>query len=324
MSYSQPPPQPGPYGQQPPQQPGYGYPQQPQGQPGYGYPQQPGYPQQHGFPQQQGHPQQGGYPPQPGPYGPQPGYPQQPDPYGQQPGYPQQPGPYVPPPQQGGGGGKKAGIVIGAVAVVAALAVGAWLVFGGGGGDLADDGPHKLELKDTAGGMYKVPNTDGRSGQDDTLKTKLPVGNPTSVAAGYSGTKPTGAAEDSIATLTDMVVFSGVYGEVKDPGKTLDAFFALMRAEMQKDPSNQKTEFEGEPQEVTPEGADGALVQCQKMVPAEGTEVKPGDPESIHVCAWADYSTFGTVTPVGRQAPHDLDGMAELLGKMRQDLRVAK
>ncbi|MQS09770.1 RDD family protein [Streptomyces alkaliphilus] len=45
--------QPG-YGQQPPQQPGYGYPQQPpQQQPGYGHPQQqPGY----------GYPQQGGVP----------------------------------------------------------------------------------------------------------------------------------------------------------------------------------------------------------------------------------------------------------------------
>ncbi|GAA2414192.1 hypothetical protein GCM10010420_49760 [Streptomyces glaucosporus] len=60
MSYPPPPggQPPNPYGQQPPQQPGYGYPQQgvpPQGVPPQGY----GYPQQ-------GAPQPGGYPPPPG------------------------------------------------------------------------------------------------------------------------------------------------------------------------------------------------------------------------------------------------------------------
>ncbi|MCZ4124082.1 hypothetical protein [Streptomyces sp. H39-S7] len=77
MSYNQPPPDPGyggqpnPYGQQQPQQPGgYGQPQpggygqQPQQQPGYGYPTQPVPPQPGPYGQQ---PQQGfgGYPPQP-------------------------------------------------------------------------------------------------------------------------------------------------------------------------------------------------------------------------------------------------------------------
>ncbi|CAM5462320.1 RDD family protein [Streptomyces canus] len=72
--------------QQPPQQPGYGYPQQqpPQQQPGYGYPQQapPGVPPQQGYPQQPGY----GYPQAPQVPASAYGYPQQPG-YGAQPPY---------------------------------------------------------------------------------------------------------------------------------------------------------------------------------------------------------------------------------------------
>jgi uncharacterized RDD family membrane protein YckC len=96
---------PGPYGQQPPQQP-YGQqpqqPQQPYGQPGYGQQQPPpGYGQ---APQSPPY----GTPAQPG-YGQQPAYPQPPQqPYGQQPGYGQAP----PPPPGYGYGGAGAGDMV--------------------------------------------------------------------------------------------------------------------------------------------------------------------------------------------------------------------
>lgn len=115
-----PPPPPGPP-QQPPTQPGYGFPQgqpaQPPTQPGYGFPQaqppqpptQPGY----GFPQQ-GQQQPYGYPTAP-----------------MQPAYPT-------PPQGGGGGGKKfssqAQIIVAAVVAVA-LIVGGGIWYASSGGD---------------------------------------------------------------------------------------------------------------------------------------------------------------------------------------------
>ncbi|MET0237776.1 MAG: hypothetical protein ABW224_24270 [Kibdelosporangium sp.] len=130
---SQPPQQPGGFGDQPGgfgQQPGYGQ------QPGGGYPQQPGgYPQQGGgYPQQQ---QPGGNYPPSGPQ-PVPGFdaPGQPGPYGQQP-----PGGGFPPP----GPQKKSPLpwilVGGGVVVIAVVVI---LIFTLGGGGTGSDSPQAV------------------------------------------------------------------------------------------------------------------------------------------------------------------------------------
>ncbi|MGI5468764.1 hypothetical protein [Streptomyces sp. CA-132043] len=324
MSYNQPPP--GPYGQ-PPQPGPYGQPQQPQGpQPGYGYPQQGGpVPPQQGYGGQPqapyGQPPQQPYGQPQQPYGqPQTPYGQQQAPYGQQPGqFPQQ-APYgqqqpqygqVPPPQPesgGGGNGKKIALIIGAVVVVGAIAGGAVAVFGGGGG-LENDGPHKLSTPGQAAGYTLVPGSGRTSAGKDGMSKSLPMKDPTSVQGVYSpGANP-----------KNGLVLQGSYGTMTDPGTALDAFFLYMQKQTVKNGSD--ADLVGTPEEFTPEGGEGALVKCQM---AKAKDPKPGEVAELPICAWADYSTFAVVMPGEKNTARELDTAADLLGKVRKDVRVKK
>lgn len=312
MSYNQPGPyggqppqgQPGPYGQQPPQgQPGYGYPQQPpQGQPGYGYPQQP----------PQGVPQQGyGQPQQPGPYG----QPQQP-PYGGAPGFP--------PPQ--GAPKKKTGLII--ASVVVALAViggGAYFLVGGGSSDVADDGPHKLITPATVlGGEYKKsegePTGNGLTDNDIEEAKKWGVTSPKEAQASY---------EAGAGATQKMINFSGIYGEIEDPAKVVDAMFAEAKKESQKD-SDEGIGFVGEPKEFTPDGFDNGVMKCQeiKTTMPTGSETE-GVPSSFTtpVCIWGDHSTVAFVVSTDAGAiltgkGASMDESAAQAAKLRNDVRV--
>lgn len=315
MSYNQPGPyggqqpqgQPGPYGQQPPQgQPGYGYPQQPpQGQPGYGYPQQP----------PQGVPQQGyGQPQQPGPYG----QPQQPGPYGGAPGFP---------PPQGGAPKKKTGLII--ASVVVALAViggGAYFLVGGGSSDVADDGPHKLITPATVlDGEYKKgedSDSAGGMGESDLKNAEAwGVKNPKYVSADYESgdveKNPFGAK---------VLNFGGVYGEIDDPEKTVDAMFANMKAEAEKPDSRDGGSLVGSPESLEPDGLDGAIMKCQAMVVKNDPSSGPKEVK-LSVCIWGDHSTLGFALPTdlasamgGKASP--LEDAAATTAKLRNDVRV--
>ncbi|MFI0939068.1 hypothetical protein [Streptomyces sp. NPDC021020] len=332
MSSNQPPPN--PYGQQPPnpygqQQPGYG--QQPPAQPGYGYPQpapqQPGYgqqpppppqgygqqpPAQPGYEQQQGYgyPQQGGQPP----YGqvPQQGY-----------GYPQQPGA-----PQSGGSGKKTGLIIGAVVVVAAVVGG--IVFAmhgsdGGSSGLKNDGKkYKLTTPDVVATDYKksedAPSDDDGFDDDDmtTLKS-LGVSNPTRVTAGYM--------KGSSELTGKLIEFSGVYGDVKNPQAVVDGMFTELRKQAtdDKEDDGTKTELEGDAQTVHPAGAEDAVMKCQK---AKITESDSGQTLNVTICLWADYSTVGYILPFDLASmttgggTSDVNATAELTAQVRKDVRV--
>ncbi|MEV7241784.1 hypothetical protein AB0N92_11120 [Streptomyces sp. NPDC093248] len=299
--------QPGPYGQQPqaPQpQPGYGYPQQTPPvppQPGYGYPQQtPPGPPQPGY----GYPQQGGAPQQPG------AYPQQP--YG------------VPQPPAPGGGKKKTGLIIGAVAVVAAIAVGAYFVLGGSGGsDVADDGPHKLTTPATVLGEYKKSKGDTGTMTDKDMKDaqKWGVQDPHDVSAGYKS----GDVDNPLSQK--MVQFGGVYGTIDDPEKTVDAMFAYMKSESQKDSDSKDVALQGEPKTYEPAGLDGAVLKCQQAkAPTDSASGGPKD-VTMTICIWGDHSTIGFVMPMdianlaaGRSSDPAAD--AELTAKFRNAVRV--
>ncbi|MFC9845148.1 hypothetical protein ACFWFF_31185 [Streptomyces sp. NPDC060223] len=303
--YGQPGGQPGPYGQQPQQpqaapQPGYGYPQQaPPAQPGYGYPQQ-------GAP---------GVPPQTPPYGQAP--------YGQQPyGAPQPPPP--------GGGGKKTGLIIGAVAVVAAIAVGAYLVIGGGSGgssDVADDGAHKLTTPATVlNGEYKKADDADSGGFDESdVKDaeKHGVKGAKDVHAGYQ------AGDEGNPLAMQMVNFMGVYGEIEDPEKVVDAMFADMKDGAAENPD--EGQAVGSPKSYTPSGLDGAVLKCQetKITDTESSGDAASGPSEISmpVCIWGDHSTLGVIINIdmasamaGKSA--DLEAAAELTAKFRKDVRV--
>ncbi|KUN83431.1 hypothetical protein AQJ66_18660 [Streptomyces bungoensis] len=320
--------QPGPYGQ-PPQQPGpYGQPGQPApyGQPGP-YGQQPQAPQPgYGYPQQAPP-----APPQPG-YGyPQQGVPQQPNPYGQQTPYGQQP-PYGMPPQApapGGGGGKKTGLIIGAVAVVAAIAVGAYFVLGGSGGStsVADDGPHKLTTPGTVlDGTYKKAG----NGSDDSMSDgdladfkKWGVKNPAHAGASY---------QNGEGLTAKTLSFSGVYGTIDDPEAVVDAAFAKVKAESEKDQSNDKTKGKllGSPQTVHPSGFNGVM-KCQvvQIDNSDASTSSAGAAKSFKMpfCIWGDHSTVADVTAFSFAAIASGDGgsidtTADLAAKLRNDVRV--
>ncbi|QGV80636.1 hypothetical protein [Streptomyces ficellus] len=306
MSYNQP----GPYGGQP-QQPGpYGQPPQ-QPQPGYGYPQQ--------APPPQGVPPQGyGYPQQPG----------QPAPYGQPPQQPYGAGPgaYPPPPPPAGGGGKKTGLILGAVAVVAAIGVGAYFVFGGGS-SVGDDGKkYKLTTPETVATEYKKESGNSSAADADAVKdaAKWGVKNPQNVTGAYKA----GSSETA-----KQLQLNGVYGEIEDPEKVVDAMFAELKnksAEEGSGSDGESIKLNGSPQEFTPAGFENGVMKCQEAEFDMGAATDTaGAPSSFKmpVCIWGDHSTVASVISTdpaailtGKSLP--LDQAAELAAKVRKDARV--
>ncbi|MFH9175406.1 hypothetical protein [Streptomyces albogriseolus] len=323
--------QPGPYGGQPQQSGPYGqqgpYGGQPQTpQPGYGYPQQAPPPAQPGY----------GYPQQP-PYG-QPPYGQ--PPYGQQP-------PYGMPPQPpasgggggGGGGGKVAAIVVGAVAVVTAIGVGAYVLLGGsdGGGaaGLTDDGPHKLTVPKTVLDEYQRFGDGSEESGSDTAKDmeKSGVKNGTAVLGqwstadfgNYDPADPSTAGDfpdrDELLSAKGITMVGG-YGEIADPEKTLDKFFANIQEQVEKSAEQntggmENAELVGEPEEVE---IAGTVAKCQST---KSTNALTKKESTDWFCAWADRSTVGMVSP-GDNAGTGVgkDTAVELTTKLREQIRV--
>ncbi|MCI3930694.1 hypothetical protein [Streptomyces sp. AN091965] len=259
----------------------------------------------------------------------------QPGPYGQQPPQPPQAPPLgygqAPPPPQGGGR-KKAGFVVGAVAVVAAVGVGAYFVLGGGGDSgsaaVKDDGPHKLVAPETVLGEYKKGSGTMSGGFDDLDDAeKHGVKDPTSVHAGYQvngGADPLGGK---------LLQFGGVYGEVEDPEKTVDALFAGAKADAKKDSANggNSGEMVGSPRDFS---ADGFVLKCQEAHVKKGSGVSGGTGSGpkearMAVCIWGDHSTVGLSMPmviadvVAGKSP-SLDDAAETARKLRSEVRVKR
>ncbi|MEU1487317.1 hypothetical protein [Streptomyces sp. NPDC005752] len=304
MSYNQPGPyggqppqgQPGPYGQQPGpygQQPGpYGGPPPegpPQGGPGYGYPQQ--APQ--GVPPQQQPPQGYGYPQgqQPGPYAQQPPTP----PYGGQQPY----GGQVPPPP--GAPKKKTGLIIG-VGVVALAVVAGGIYFltsgGGGGGGAVADSTKGYKLTPAASvEEYKRATPAKSTALTGTTKTQaeaLGVDNANRVNSSYLS----GDAQE----VSKALGFTGYWGEVSDPSKTVD----LALSDPKQTGQGEGFAYVGDAEAVEPEGFEGALMKCRTAKAAN--KAADGTPENgpaeivTPVCVWADHSTLAIVVGADRGA----------------------
>ncbi|ROQ98012.1 hypothetical protein EDE04_4531 [Streptomyces sp. 2132.2] len=310
MSYNQP----GPYGGQPPQQPGpYGGPQpgpygQPAPQPGYGYPQQP--PPPPGVPQQ-------GYPPQPQPgYGyPQQGMPQQP-PYGMQPQPPKK---------------SKAGVVIAVVVAVAVIAGGGWYFTKGGGASgpvAADTKGYKLVAPETVDDFKKDPKYKDTpfSDKDKTEAEAMGIKNPTKVAQQYQ------AGDASNPLSAKALNFSGLYGDIADPEKAVDAYFATAKLNAGKDKS-MSVDLIGSPKAMTPSGFSGAVMKCQEMKftsTSTSTTAKGPKEFTLPVCIWGDYSTLSVVSAtdlasvLAGKAGYTLEQTADLAAKLYNTARVKK
>lgn len=318
MSYQDPPPgpygggpqqpgQPGPYGgpspsQPPPNQPGpspygspYGSPYAPGGQvPGGGVPGQPGY----------GYPQQGfGTPQQPGP----------PGPYGQ---------PYPPPPQRGGKG-KTVGIVVGALVVVGAV-IGGVVAFTGGdeGTDAGKVAPYRIVPPETVlDGTYREDDeaNDGSDGMvSDADAEKLGVDNGEGVTVSYQS--------DSDGDLR----LAGVHGEISDPRKSADAMFALVHKsqdDLKGEIDNYRVETVGERKEYSPDGFDGAVLECETQRQSGEIYGTSLDVE-FSTCVWSDSSAVAAVSHSGAQSSDGTfgksmsrDALAEATVKVREDTR---
>ncbi|KJY44845.1 hypothetical protein VR46_18110 [Streptomyces sp. NRRL S-444] len=301
MSYNQP----GPYGAQPPQQPGpYGGPPQQPGpygqpapQPGYGYPQQPGVPPQ-GYPQQQ---------PQPG-YG----YPQQP-PYGMQPQQPKK---------------SKAGVIVAVVVAVAVIAGAGWYFTQGGGAGgaiAADTKGYKLVAPETVNDFKKNPNYKEKplSDKDRQELEVIGIKNPTRVAMDYSSGDPANPL------TTKGLSFQGLYGELADPEKSVDAYFATAKLNTGKDKSA-TVEMIGSPKSMIPSGFSGAVMKCQEMkITSTSTTASKGPKElTLPICIWGDYSTLSMVSAsdaasiLAGKTGYTLEQTADLTAKLYNTARV--
>ncbi|MEU6215720.1 hypothetical protein ABZ891_38240 [Streptomyces sp. NPDC047023] len=307
MSYNQPgpygqPQQPGPYGQQPPPPPGpYGQPAQPgpygqpAPQPGYGYPQQPGVPPQ-GYPQQ---------PPTPA-YG----YPQQ-APYGGQ------------PPKK-----SKAGVIIGVVVAVAVIAGGGWYLLGSGasGSIAADTKGYKLVAPDSVDDFKKDPKYTEKPLTDKDKQEAEAAGikNPTKAGMNYL------AGDPKNPLSTKSLNFSGVYGELADPEKTVDGYFAMAKLENSKDGKSQ-VELLGTPKTMSPAGFEGAVMKCQDFkFTAKDTTTKGPKEATLPICIWGDYSTLAMVSAtdlasvLAGKPGYTQEQTAELAAKLYKTARVKK
>ncbi|MFD9480315.1 MULTISPECIES: hypothetical protein [Streptomyces] len=311
MSYNQPgpygqqPQQPGPYGQQPPPPPGpygqpapqpnpYGQPAAPQ--PGYGYPQQPGVPPQ-GYPQQ---------PPTPA-YG----YPQQQAPYGGQ------------PPKK-----SKAGVIIGVVVAVAVIAGGGWyLVGGGGGGNIsADTKGYKLVAPESVDDFKKDAAYKEKAFTDEDKKEAEAAGvkNPARVGMTYT------AGDPKNPLTAKGLNFQGLYGEIADPEKAVDGYFAMAKLNAAKD-GKSDVQLIGSPKAITPAGFKGAVMKCQeaKFI-IKDTSTKGPKEFTLPLCIWGDYSTLSMVTAtdvasvLASKPGYTLEQAADLTAKVYNTARVKK
>ncbi|MGK5545321.1 hypothetical protein ACSNOH_11395, partial [Streptomyces sp. URMC 127] len=270
------------------------------------------------------------------PYGQQPPAPQQPwgvPPQHQQPGYPG--GQYPPPvpPQNGGGKGKAIGITIGAVAVVGALIAGA-VYFMGGGGDVK---PYTIVLPDKLlDGKYtknSVPSSaakqqsDTKDLADNTKAKELGISNGTGISGAYASPEK------------QMLSISGVYGEISDPEKTLDAVIAKMEEDQKKyESSSQGIKYETVAPwaNFTPSGFDGAAMKCATKKTTYSMGTISGGTEAT-TCIWADSSAVASVrhavsksnSPYGGETASSgnvmsAKEMSEATVKVRNDVRKEK
>ncbi|MCB5164364.1 hypothetical protein LG634_05880 [Streptomyces bambusae] len=323
MSYNQPgpyggqPQQPGPYGGQPPQPNPYGgQPQpnpygQPAPQPGYGYPQQApqGVP-----PQGYGYPQQPGMPPQPNPYGQQPPTP----PYG---------GPV--PPMQPPAKKKKGLIVVAAVVGLAIVGGGAFFLMNkSGNGDVSDATKGYKLVPPAAVAEFKKDKDKNGEISDKDKKEMAAAGmkDPVEVGAEYKS----GDAANPMAAKS--LSFKGYYGEVEDPAKLIDAYFAMARKSAAEDTKDGEAEFLGSPKAMTPAGFSGALMKCQEVkFTFKGSTSNPlAKGMTMPVCVWSDYSTVGFVSAADLAAVmasgkgYSLEQTSDYAAKLYNTARVKK
>ncbi|MEV4923960.1 hypothetical protein [Streptomyces roseoverticillatus] len=215
------------------------------------------------------------------------------------------------PDRRGAGRGRVvAGVVIGSLILMCTL-LGGFLILTGGGSKAAGGGRYRLTAPDRVAG-FRMDSPVGRTFRADHLERlrSLGVRDAGSVTAGYSSAR-------------GKLMFSGIWGEVKDPERAVDGMFEAMAEDARERPVSDgaRESVEGGPERVSPVGAGEAVMKCEsfRFTPESGT----GAPLTVPYCIWADHSTLGVVgAALGERT--DIPEAAEAAGKLRWAARVIR
>ncbi|MFH8785110.1 hypothetical protein [Streptomyces roseoverticillatus] len=210
------------------------------------------------------------------------------------------------PDRRGAGSGRVvAGVVIGSLILVCTL-LGGFLLLTGGGSKAAGGARYRLTAPERVAG-FRMDSPVGRTFRTDHLERlrSLGVRDAGSVTAGYSSAR-------------GKLMFSGIWGEVRDPERAVDGMFEAMAEDARREPVRRgaREEVMGSPERVS---VDGAVMKCQPVsfTPAEG---EPGTPLTLPYCVWADHSTLGVVgAALGERT--EIAAAAEAAGMLRRAAR---
>ncbi|MEH6374475.1 hypothetical protein V7793_09060 [Streptomyces sp. KLMMK] len=218
------------------------------------------------------------------------------------------------PDRRGGRGKVMAAAAIGSLILMCTL-LGGFLLLTGGGSSAHGGTHYRLTAPERVGTFRRDAPVD-RTFRADHLERlrQLGVRDAGSVTAGYS-------AGDG------MLMYSGVWGEVKDPGRAVDGMFEAMAEDARERPVEQgvaREEIEGSPVGVSPRGLRGgdAVMKCQtvRFTPADGAR-DSGAGLTLPYCVWADHSTVGVVgAALGEGA--GIAEAAEATGELRAAART--
>ncbi|WP_405663734.1 hypothetical protein [Streptomyces sp. RK9] len=223
-------------------------------------------------------------------------------------------------------GSRKAVAAVAGIGVVALLGVGAYVGFGdgddsGGRGSVgAAGGPYKLIAPQAVLGKYE--QVEGITSAAMEHPAGFGVRGAKTVQAVY------GSGRGAKALSAGLIQFTGAYGTVAAPGKTVDALFADLAAKARKPgKGGEKSTMVGRPEDFS---ADGVVVKCQETRTEGSSAAAPEERRVLRapVCAWADRSTAAVVMPMDTRATKagkdvSLDEAAATTARLRAEVRVA-
>ncbi|MCQ8769888.1 hypothetical protein [Streptomyces telluris] len=220
------------------------------------------------------------------------------------------------PDRRGGRGKVMAAVAIGSLILMCTL-LGGFLLLTGGGSSAHGGARYRLTAPERAGDFLRDAPVD-RTFRADHLERlrRLGVRDAGSVTAGYA----------SGPARSGMLMYSGLWGEVRDPERAVDGMFEAMAEDARERPVKQGTreEIEGSPVRVIPRGLNdaGAVMKCQavQFTPADGGT---GAGLPLSYCVWADHSTVGVVgAALGAGA--GIAEAAEAAGELRAAARTPR
>ncbi|QLE72061.1 hypothetical protein FGW37_10995 [Streptomyces rectiverticillatus] len=219
------------------------------------------------------------------------------------------------PPHRRGKAKLVVGVAIGSLITMCTL-MGGFLILTGGGSSAHGGTRYRLTAPERVGDFRKDAPVD-RTFRADHLERlrRLGVRDVGSVTAGYSS-----------GSGMPMLMYSGVWGEVKDPGRAVDGMFAAMAEDARERPVQQggaREQIEGSPERVSPRGLEGAgaVMKCQSVHFTPENDTAPG--LTLPYCVWADRSTVGVVgAALGEGA--GITEAAEATGELRRAARTPR